>query len=117
IYFNKETSELNVPQSALLVGMLKATTSYNPVKNPEKSLERRNVVLSQLNKYKYISAEDLAVYKATPIKLEIGNDDEGSENDSYLRTAVDKYLEKWCEENDYNLYEDGLKIYTTIDSK
>ncbi|WP_113634752.1 transglycosylase domain-containing protein [Nubsella zeaxanthinifaciens] len=117
IYFNKEASQLNVPQAALLVGMLKATTSYNPIKNPEKSLERRNVVLSQMNKYNYLSKADLENYKTKPIGIEVGAEDEGSENDSYLRTAVDKYLEKWCEENNYNLYEDGLKIYTTIDSK
>jgi penicillin-binding protein 1A len=117
IYFNKEASQLNVPQSALLVGMLKATTSYNPIKNPEKSLERRNVVLSQMNKYNYLSKEELTTYKSEPIGIEQGNDEESSENDSYLRAAVDKYLEKWCEDNNYNLYEDGLKIYTTIDSK
>jgi penicillin-binding protein 1A len=117
IYFNKEASQLNVPQAALLVGMLKATTSYNPIKNPEKSLDRRNVVLSQMNKYNYLSKAELENYKTTPIGIEVGAEDEGSENDSYLRTAVDKYLEKWCEDNNYNLYEDGLKIYTTIDSK
>ena len=117
IYFNKEASQLSVPQAALLVGMLKATTSYNPIKNPEKSLERRNVVLSQMSKYNYLTKTELEKYKTSPIGIEAGNDDEGSENDSYLRTAVDKYLEKWCDENNYNLYEDGLKIYTTIDSK
>jgi len=117
IYFNKEASQLSVPQAALLVGMLKATTSYNPIKNPERSLERRNVVLSQMNKYNYLPKPELEKYKTSPIGIEAGNDDESSENDSYLRTAVDKYLEKWCDENNYNLYEDGLKIYTTIDSK
>ena len=117
IYFNASASELNVPQSALLVGMLKATTSYNPIKNPEKSLARRNVVLSQMNKYDYLTAAQFATLKTTPIGLELGTDDDNNENDSYLRTAVDKYLEKWCDDNNYNLYEDGLKIYTTIDSK
>jgi len=117
IYFNKEASQLSVPQAALLVGMLKATTSYNPIKNPERSLERRNVVLSQMSKYNYLPKTELEKYKISPIGIEAGSDDEGSENDSYLRTAVDKYLEKWCDENNYNLYEDGLKIYTTIDSK
>ena len=116
-YFNKEASQLSVPQSALLVGMLKATTSYNPIKYPERSLERRNVVLSQMNKYNYLSKEELNKYKAADISLEAGSEGESSEGDSYLRTAVDKYLEKWCEENNYDLYEDGLKIYTTIDSK
>lgn len=117
IYFNTVPSKLKVPEAALLVGMLKATTSYNPIKNPGKSLARRNVVLSQMNKYNYITKEDFTKYKATPIVLQAGDEEENNENDSYLRTAVDKYLEKWCEDNNYNLYEDGLKIYTTIDSK
>lgn len=117
IYFNKETSKLEVPQSALLVGMLKAPTSYNPIKNQERSLERRNVVLSQMNKYNYLTATELNKYKAVKLKIEQGTEDESGDGDSYLRTAVDKYLEKWCEEKNYDLYEDGLKIYTTIDSK
>ncbi len=116
-YFNKSTIELSVPQAAVLIGMLKATTSYNPIKYPERSLERRNVVLSQMKKYQYLSEEELANYRVLPLQLEAGNTEENSENDSYLRAAVDKYLEKWCEENDYDLYEDGLKIYTTIDSR
>src|SRR5690606_19879419 len=58
IYFNTATNQLNVPQSALLVGMLKATTSYNPIKNPERSLARRNVVISQMDKYEYLSKAD-----------------------------------------------------------
>ncbi|SDK97448.1 penicillin-binding protein 1A [Pedobacter sp. ok626] len=117
IYFDKEANQLDVPESALLVGMLKGTTTYNPIRNPQKALERRNVALAQMNKYNYISTAELNTYKNTPIKLKEGRIDEGSDGDSYLRAAVDKYLEKWCKDNGYNLYEDGLKIYTTIDSK
>ncbi|TCC84144.1 penicillin-binding protein [Pedobacter hiemivivus] len=117
VYFDKEANQLDVPESALLVGMLKGTTTYNPIRNPQKALERRNVALAQMNKYNYISAAELNAYKNTPIKLKEGRIDEGSDGDSYLRAAVDKYLEKWCKDNGYNLYEDGLKIYTTIDSK
>jgi penicillin-binding protein 1A len=117
IYFDKEANALEVPESALLVGMLKGTTTYNPIRNPQKAMERRNVALAQMNKYNYISAAELNTYKNTPIKLKEGRVDEGSDGDSYLRAAVDKYLEKWCKDNNYDLYEDGLKIYTTIDSK
>jgi penicillin-binding protein 1A len=117
VYFDKQTNELEVPESALLVGMLKGTSLYNPIKNPAKALERRNVALAQMNKYNYITAAELNTYKNTPIKLKEGRVDEGSDGDSYLRAAVDKYLEKWANDNDYDLYEDGLKIYTTIDSK
>lgn len=117
IYFDKEANQLDIPESALLVGMLKGTTTYNPIRNPQKAFERRNVALAQMNKYNYISNAELNTYKNTPIKLKEGRIDEGSDGDSYLRAAVDKYLEKWCKDNGYNLYEDGLKIYTTIDSK
>ncbi len=117
IYFDKEPDNLDVPESALLVGMLKGTTTYNPIKNPEKALERRNVALSQMNKYNYINAAQMDTFKNTPITLKQGRVDAGSDGDSYLRAAVDKYLEKWCTDNNYDLYEDGLKIYTTIDSK
>ncbi len=117
IYFDKEANELDIPEAALLIGMLKGTTTYNPIRSPQKALERRNVALAQMNKYNFISTAELNTYRSTPIKLKEGRVDEGSDGDSYLRAAVDKYLEKWCKDNDYNLYEDGLKIYTTIDSK
>ena len=117
VYFDKQALELDVPESALLVGMLKGTTTYNPIRNPQRALERRNVALSQMNKYNYITAAALETYKNTPIKLKEGQVDDSSSGESYLRSAVAKYLEKWCTDNGYDLYEDGLKIYTTIDSK
>jgi penicillin-binding protein 1A len=117
IYFDKEALDLNVPESALLVGMLKGTSYYNPLKNPKNALIRRNIALAQMDKYKYITDAEYNQYKNTTLMLKEGRVDEGSDGDSYLRAAVAKYLEKWCEINGYNLYEDGLKIYTTIDSK
>ncbi|WP_432711941.1 transglycosylase domain-containing protein [Pedobacter sp.] len=117
VYFDKQALDLNIPEAALLVGMLKGTTTYNPLRSPERALERRNVVLAQMNKYKYINNEQLNTYKNSPLKLKEGQVDDSSDGDSYLRSAVAKYLEKWCTENGYDLYEDGLKIYTTIDSK
>ncbi|TXI14002.1 MAG: penicillin-binding protein [Pedobacter sp.] len=116
-YFSKETSRLQIEESATLVGMLKATTTYNPIKNPEKSRERRNTVLAQLHKYKYISASELERLSKLPLILKLSELNEANRGGSYLRSAVAKYLEKWCQENDYDLYSDGLKIYTTIDSK
>ena len=116
-YFNKSASKLKLDESALLVGMLKATSTYNPIKNPEKAIDRRNIVLSQMKKYNFISQKQLDIAQDKPLKLRLGNEYGKNDGDSYLRSAVAKWLEKWCEENDYNLYEDGLKIYTTIDSK
>lgn len=116
-YFNKDAIKLQVEEAAMLVGMLKATTTYNPIRNPEKSLERRNVVLSQMEKYDYLTPEEFKKYSSRPLKLNPGSLDEGSEGGSYLRSAVARYLEKWCLDNGYDLDTDGLKVYTTIDSK
>lgn len=116
-YFNKNPDQVNPAEAATLVGMLKATSTYNPIKNPEKSKERRNVVLSQMEKYGYISKADYNNYSASPIKLDLSYVENEAQGDSYIRAAVDKWLEKWCNDNDYDLYADGLKIYTTIDSR
>ncbi|MBY0245095.1 MAG: penicillin-binding protein [Sphingobacteriaceae bacterium] len=117
VFFDKEAHKLTVAESALLVGVLNATTAYNPIKNPEKALERRNIVLGRMQKKKFITLEEFEEYKALPLKLKLGKNNESNEGDSYLRAAVARYLEKWCEDNNYDLYEDGLKIYTTIDSR
>ena len=117
LYFSKEPNKLQIEESATLVGMLKATTTYNPIKNPDKALGRRNVVLNQMHKYSYISPADLKRLSNLPLKLKPLELNEASNGGSYLRSAVAQYLEKWCKENDYDLYSDGLKIYTTIDSR
>ncbi|RZK42290.1 MAG: penicillin-binding protein [Pedobacter sp.] len=117
IYFDKETKALTANEAALLVGLLKATNFYNPLRSPERALERRNTVLRQMNKYNYLSSDSLNILSKLPLQLKEGKMKDSSDGDSYLRAAVDKYLEKWCEENGYDLYEDGLKIFTTIDSK
>jgi penicillin-binding protein 1A len=116
-YFNKQPNTLNAAESALLIGMLKATSSYNPIKNPERATERRNTVLGQMEKYHYITKDQFTSSTALPLNLDLSYIEDDSHGDSYLRRAVEKWLDKWCKENDYNLYEDGLKIYTTIDSK
>lgn len=116
-YFNRSTDSLGVEQSALLIGMLKATTSYNPDNYPSRALARRNVVLSQMYKYKYLTKDELGRYSAMPLNLSRGEVSDEDKNNSYLRSAVAKWLDKWCEDNGYDLYESGLKIYTTIDSR
>ncbi len=116
-YFNSHTDELSAPQAALLIGMLKGTTLYNPVRNPERSLERRNVVLSQMEKAGYLAAAESRQFQEEPLNLHPGEVEESGREDSYLRVAVERWLEKWCSDNEYDMYEDGLKIYTTIDSR
>lgn len=116
-FFNKQPSELKVEESATLIGILKANTTYNPVRNPEKSLERRNVVLSQMVKYDYLTDSEYEKYRKLPLKTIQGEFNEGNEGESYLKSAAAIFIKKWCEENNYDLYEGGLKIYTTIDSR
>jgi penicillin-binding protein 1A len=116
-YFNKSPDAVNPAEAATLIGMLKATSTYNPRTNPGKSLERRNVVLSQMEKYGYLKKAEYTANAALPLNLDLSYVDNTGQGDSYIRHAVEKWLDKWCKQNDYDLYEDGLKIHTTIDSK
>lgn len=116
-YFNKKPSELSAAESAVLIGMLKGTTLYNPVRNPDRSTERRNIVLDQMHKAGFLSDTGYNTARLTALQLNLGAEEEASREDSYLRAAVEKWLETWCEENGYDIYEDGLKVYTTIDSR
>ncbi|MEI5984205.1 transglycosylase domain-containing protein [Sphingobacterium sp. PU5-4] len=116
-YFDKMPSDLTVNEAAVLVGMLKGTTLYNPIRNPKNALQRRNTVLWQMQKEGYISAEENKKFAADSLGLDLNNQEQRNSNDSYLRTAVEKWLEKWAEENEIDIYTSGLKIYTTIDSR
>ena len=115
--FNKTPDKVNPAEAATLVGMLKATSTYNPINNPKHALERRNIVLGQMQKYKFLTK---AVYDSCinkPIVLNLSYVENEGQGDSYLRQAVERWLKKWLHDNDYDLYRDGLKIYTTIDPK
>lgn len=116
-YFNIPASQLNTPQAALLIGMLKATTLYNPNRNPENAKNRRNTVLHQMTKAGFISEQQFQEFSAEDLKLNEGKLEENASEDSYIRAAALRFLKEWSEENEYDIYEDGLKIYTTIDSR
>lgn len=122
-YFNTTAKKLAIDQAALLVGMLKATNTYNPRKNSEKALTRRNVVISQMLKYKYITEQEANTAKAKPIKLNFKAVSHSDGLAPYFREHLRLELQAWCDSNTkpdgskYNLYTDGLKIYTTIDSR
>ena len=116
-YFNKTPDSVSQSQAALLIGMLKATSTYNPIRNPQKSTDRRNTVLSQMEKYGMITKAQYDADIEEPLNLDLSFVEDNSQGDSYLRRAVEKWLDKWCKEKGYDLYEDGLKIYTTIDSR
>jgi penicillin-binding protein 1A len=116
-FFDKTPDAVTPAEAATLIGMLKATSTYNPINNPERSLDRRNTVLGQMEKYNFIKKVDYDVYTKMPIGLNLSYVEDDSHGDSYIREAVGRWLKKWCHDNDYDLYEDGLKIYTTIDSR
>lgn len=117
-FFNKEPINLNIQESAVLVGMLKAITKYNPYFNPEDSKARRNTVLSQMYKYGYIKSQaEFDSIKALPIVLDYNVESHNQGIARYFREELRAKLSAWCEENGYNLYKDGLKVYTTIDSR
>lgn len=116
-YFDKLPSEVTVNEAAVLVGMLKGTTYYNPIRNPKNALQRRNVVLNQMEKEGYLKKDEVATLSKDSLGLNLNNQEVRSSNDSYLRTAVEKWLEEWGEENEIDIYTSGLKIYTTIDSR
>ena len=122
-FFQKEPDRLNVQESAVLIGMLKGATLYNPRRNPKLALDRRNTVLSQMVRNNYLPEAEAAKLKLTPIELNYKKLDESAGLGPYFRMILGEELKKWCKENtkqngdSYNLYRDGLKIYTTINPR
>ena len=116
-YFNCSPKDLTVEQAAVLVGMLKATTYYNPLTNPENSLRRRNVVLSNMVRHGDMTHADYDSISKIDIKLNYSVESNYDGTALYFREAVADELRTWCRDNDYDLYTSGLKIYTTIDSR
>jgi len=117
IFFNKAPDSLNVQEGAVLVGLQKATTSYNPLRNPDRSKERRNVVIGQMAKYKFLTQAQADSISALPLKTDFTPENPYAGPASYLKNAVMDFVKKWGDENGYDLYTDGLRIVTTIDSR
>ncbi len=97
--------------------MLKATTYYNPRTNPENSLVRRNTVLYNMLTHGDLSRTEYEELKELPIKLDFKVEENYDGQAKYFREAVANYLKDWCQEEGYDLYSSGLKIYTTIDTR
>ena len=116
-YFGTTPKDLTPDQAAILVGMLKATTYYNPRIHPENSFNRRNVVLGNMLRRGHIDQEAYDSLKVMPINLDYSVENAYDGQATYFREAVKDYLSEWCHENGYDLYTDGLKIYTTIDTR
>lgn len=124
-YFSKKVDELNLQESAMLIGLLKNPSGYNPKKNPEQALERRNVVLGQMEKYGSITAEEAEKAKDKPLGLKLASPAQGCEKSKYPyyclwtidRLANSDIIAKTPEEREAILYRGGLKIYTNLDTK
>ena len=114
-YFDKSAARLDILESATLVGMLKGTSYYNPVSNPERSVERRNVVLGQMHKHGIIDTKRFEVLRKRPLKLHFTRLAEKAATDTHFTSHVRKWLIQWADENDYNLQLDGLVVHTTLD--
>jgi len=123
VYFNKEVDSLSINESAMLVGMLKNPSLFNPNRRIEITEKRRNIVLSQMRKYDFISDSVYNQLLPQPIKLDFKKESHTQGLAPYFREFLRNKMKSWCKENyksdgeNYNLYTDGLKIYTTIDSR
>ncbi|TAE47383.1 MAG: hypothetical protein EAZ89_18105 [Bacteroidetes bacterium] len=119
--FNKHAKDLNIEEAAMVVGMLKGQGVYNPIKHPQRTQDRRNIILSQMAIHGFIDASRVNIdsIKAIPIgKSIVKQEDTHIEGPApYFREYVRQQMEEWCEKNGYNLYRDGLRIYTTLDSR
>ena len=123
IYFNTIPSKLSLQQAATLVGMAKNPSLYNPKRFPELSTERRNIVLSQMRRNQFLTTVQADSLKDIPLVLEFKKADHNEGIATYFREYLRAYMRGWIKEHpkqdgsSYNLYRDGLRIYTTIDSR
>ncbi len=123
IYFDKEPSQLSTVEAAVLVGMFKNSSLYNPRRNPEGVRNRRNVVLAQMAKYDFISETVKDSLQALPLNIKYTPQGHDEGIATYFREYARAFMADWIKENpksdgsEYDIYSDGLKVYTTIDSK
>lgn len=116
-YFNKQPAQLTVQESAVLVGLLQNPSLFNPHYRPENALKKRNQVLFKLLKHEYISRAEYDSLKSMPIALDYNVQNHNDGLAPYFRTMLRSWLLKWAAEHGFDLYESGLKIFTTIDSR
>ncbi len=125
IYFHRNQDSLKIEQAAMLVGMAKNPSYFNPIRFEERTQHRRNVVLSQMVKYGYLDKIKYDSLKTLPLGLNFHPEDHNEGLATYFREYLrDNYLSNWCKSHinpntgkPYNIYKDGLRIFTTIDSR
>lgn len=116
-YFNTTPKDLTAEQAAVLVGLLKATSTYNPRINPENSIMRRNVVLDNMQKHGHLTKQECDSIKKLPLGLNYKVETVYDGKALYFREAMANYLRQWCKDNGIDLYSAGLKIYSTLNYK
>ncbi len=123
IYFGKEPKELSQDESAMLVGMLKNSSLFNPIRRPEMVKQRRNVVLKQMEKNEFITTKVKDSLQQLDLGLDLHREGHSDGYATYFREYLRDFMKKWIKENpkpdgtNYNLHRDGLKIYVTLDSR
>jgi len=116
-YFDTSAGNLDVLQSATLVGMLKGNSYYNPVLNPERALQRRNTVLAQMVKHEKLKPAKYESLRKVPLRLDFERQFEKTGPAPHFAQQLRKWLIAWADRNDYNIYSDGLIVRTTLDSR
>lgn len=123
IYFGKEPIDLTIEESAMLVGMLKNSSLFNPIRRLEMVQQRRNVVLKQMTRNEFINVKKKDSLQKLPLKLDVNLEGHSDGTATYFREYLRGFMKKWIKKNpkpngeSYNIYRDGLKIYVTIDSR
>jgi penicillin-binding protein 1A len=116
-YFDKPAGKLDVLESATLIGMLKGTSYYNPVLNPDRALQRRNIVLAQMVNARKLEQGEFDILKKLPLGLDFERQVEDLGPAPHLSQQLRRWLITWADRNGYNIFADGLVVHTTIDSR
>ncbi|MDR5733605.1 transglycosylase domain-containing protein [Caballeronia sp. LZ025] len=116
-YFDKSAGQLDVLESATLIGMLKGNSYYNPVINPERALDRRNIVLGQMVRFGHLAPAKLDALKKRPLRIDFERQTEEPGRAPHFAQQLRKWLIAWADDHDFNIYSDGLIVRTTIDSR
>ena len=116
-YFDKSAGQLDVLESATLIGMLKGNSYYNPVINPERALDRRNIVLGQMVRFGHLAPARLGALKKRPLRIDFERQTEEPGRAPHFAQQLRRWLIAWADDNNFNIYSDGLVVRTTIDSR
>ncbi|MEO7728132.1 MAG: transglycosylase domain-containing protein [Burkholderiales bacterium] len=116
-YFDKSADKLNVLEAATLIGMLKGNSAYNPIRNPERARQRRNLVLREMAKLDKLPAEQVEALSKQPLRLNFERQVEPLGLAPHVAQQVRKWLIDWADVHDFNIYTDGLVVRTAIDSR